>query len=152
MRVLVHAIPAIVAGIAIYFVAFCGFEALQILTSAQSGLGSLARAEFIYALGRVLGLGPDGLVRAAACLGGAQLIVAGTFAIYLFERMIGSTPQKAMETFEAALLLLVILTVAQAIPILAGGSGRIGLHLSNLAVAGLAIVLCRMPTVRSGAV
>ena len=152
MRVLMHAIPAIIVGIAIYFAAFCGFEALQILTSAFFGLGSLARSEFIYALGRVFGLGPDGLIGAAACLGGAQLIVAGTFAIYLLERMIGSTPQKAAETFEAALLLLVILTVAQAVPILAGGSGRIGLHLLNLAVAGLAIVLCRTPPVRSGAI
>lgn len=152
MRLLVHAIPAIIVGIAIYFVAFCGFEALQILSSVLFGLGSLARAEFVYALGRVLGLSPDGLIRTAACVGAAQLIVAGIFAIYLFERMIGSTPQKAVETFEAALLLLVILTIAQAVPLLAGGSGKIGPHLFNLAVAGLAIVLCRMPQVRSGAV
>jgi hypothetical protein len=152
MRALVHAIPAIIVGIAIYFAAFCGFEALQTLSSILFGLGSLARAEFIYTLGRVLGLGPDGLILTAACVGAAQLIVAGTFAIYLFERLVGSTPQKAVETFEAALLLLVILTVAQAVPILTSGSGRIGLHLLNLAVAGLAIVLCRMPQVRSGAV
>ena len=84
-------------------------------------------------------------------MGAAKLIVAGIFAIYLFERMAGSLPQKSAETFEAALL-LVILTVAQAVPLLAGGYGRIGPHLLNLAVAGLAIVLCRMPLLRSGAV
>ena len=64
---------AMILAIALYFTLFWGFDALRILTSPTFGLEDVWRSQYVFGIGRVLGLAPMGLIQLAAFFGTLKL-------------------------------------------------------------------------------
>ena len=64
MGKLSNAAVALIVAIALYFTLFWGYDGLRILTSPSYGLDDVWRSQFIFAIGRLFGLGPIGLIKA----------------------------------------------------------------------------------------
>jgi hypothetical protein len=118
MRRLSGVIGALILTIAAYFVLFWGYDALRILTSPTYGLEDVWRSQVVFALGRYIGLGPQGLIQLAAALGAVKLVVASVCLVHVIERMralfTGRPP--ATEMLEPALIIAVAISVAAAVP------------------------------------
>ncbi|HKA77028.1 MAG TPA: hypothetical protein VKD19_07980, partial [Pseudolabrys sp.] len=63
----------IILAIALYFTLFWGYDGLRVLTSPSYGLEDVWRSQFIFAIGRIFGLGPIGLIKLAAFFGALKL-------------------------------------------------------------------------------
>lgn len=143
MRFLPSTVSLIIASIALYFALLWGFEASRILTSPIYGLDNSAFARIIYGIGRVLHLGPNGLLLAAAFFGAAKLAVASLFICHIVDQ-IGALLGRETdhESLEAALLLVVVATVVAATPaLIEDAPGLLRLHTLHLVLAGVAATL-----------
>jgi hypothetical protein len=143
MRRFSVAIPALITGVSLYFVLVFGREAIAIFSSPTWGLENQTFARAVYGIGRVVDLGPDGLVRLAAFLGALKLAVAVVFALYLADRF---NPYRRGELdhdlLDAAALLAVCSTAIVALPaLLEAAPHLLAPHRPALWLAGLAATL-----------
>jgi len=133
-------------AIAGYFATSLGLDAAWIFSSPLHGLEELRRSEPIFAVGRLAGLQPGGLIGIAMCLGAFELATAAVLVAYLLERMAGDDRMQASrQTLEAALILVAIQSVialAASVVHLDGRSVR--LCVIHLALAGIAVLLARL--------
>lgn len=144
MRNASAAITATILSIALYFALSWGFEALRVLTSATYGLDDVWRSQFVFGIGRWLGLGPGGLIKLAAFFGAIKLTVAGVCAIHVIERIRSLFRGKAdSELLEAGLVLIALASIAAVAPALwSQNSDLVREHTVQLLLAGLAAALC----------
>lgn len=143
MRRFSVAIPALIVGVSLYFVLVFGREAIAIFVSPVWGLENQAFARAVYSIGRVVDLGPNGLLRLAAFLGAFKLAVAVVFALYLADRF---NPYRRRELdhdlLDAAALLAVCSATIMALPALLEASPQLlAPHRPALWLAGLAATL-----------
>ncbi len=66
---------------------FWGFDALRMLMSPSYGLDDVWRSQFIFAIGRLLGLAPVGLLKLAAFFATLRLAVAVICALHISDRL-----------------------------------------------------------------
>ena len=108
MRKLSGAAVAMIMAIALYFTLFWGFDALRMLTSPTYGLEDVWRSQFVFAIGRLFGLAPLGLIKLAAFFATLKLAVAGICAVHIFDRLRSLVGGKAdTDILEAGLMLVV---------------------------------------------
>ncbi|MGB7258716.1 MAG: hypothetical protein WBD48_11625 [Pseudolabrys sp.] len=118
MRKAPGAITMMIMAIAVYFILVWGFDAFRIFTSSTYGLDDPLHSQFVFGLGRMIGAGPDGLIKIAAVFGALKLIVAGVCAWHLLERVRSLFGRKSdTDVLEAGLMLAVIASLAAAAPV-----------------------------------
>jgi hypothetical protein len=144
MRKVSGATIAMIMGIAIYFTLFWGFDGLRALTSPTYGLEDVWRSQYVFGVGHLLGLGPQGLIQLAAFFGMLKLAVAGICAVHIFHRFRSFAGGNAdAEIFEGGLILVVLISIASAGPgVLSQNADLVREQAIQLAIAGLAIALC----------
>jgi hypothetical protein len=144
MRKISIAAVAMIVAISLYFTLFWGYDAFRILTSSSYGLEDIWHSQFIFAIGRLFGLGPGGLIKLAAFFGTLKLAVACICAIHIVDRFRRMTRGEAnSEILEAGLILVVLISIASIGP--AAWSHSTDLmreHTFQLLLAGLAAALC----------
>lgn len=144
MRKVSGATVAMILGVALYFTLFWGFDALRMLTSPTYGLEDVWRSQFVFGLGRVLGLEPMGLIKLAAFFGVLKLAVAAICAVHIADRFRALAGGKAnSEVLEGGLILVVLVCIASAGP--AVWSQNVDVVRENaiqLFLAALAVGLC----------
>ena len=119
MRKVSGATVAMILTIALYFTLFWGFDALRILTSPTYGLEDVWRSQFVFAIGKVFGLAPMGLIKLAAFFGTLKLAVAIICAVHIVDRFRSLAGGKAdTEILEGGLILVVLISIASAGPAL----------------------------------
>jgi hypothetical protein len=115
MRKLSAFAVVMILTIACYFMLFWGYDALRMLTSPTYGLEEVWRSQFVFAIGRVFGLAPLGLIKLAAFFATLKLAVAIICALHIVERFRVMFGAKAdTEILEAGLMLVVIISIASA--------------------------------------
>jgi hypothetical protein len=135
---------AVIIAISLYFTLFWGYDAYRILTSPSYGLEDIWRSQFIFAIGRVFGLGPVGLIKLAAFFGALKLAVACICALHIADRFRCMTRGEAnSEILEAGLILVVLISIAAVGPAAwTHTTDLIREHTMQLLFAGLAVALC----------
>jgi hypothetical protein len=133
-----------ILAIALYFTLFWGYDALRMLTSPTYGLEDVWRSQFVFGIGRTLGLGPLGLIQLAAFFGTLKLAVAVVCGIHIVDRLrslAGGKP--ASEILEGGMALVVLISVASAGPaIWSHNNELLRDQVIQLVLAGLAVALC----------
>jgi hypothetical protein len=143
----VRAIPragtAAIIAIACYFTLLWGLQGARILTSPIYGLDDFSRTQVVYSIGRFFALSPDGLVRVAAFMGAFQLAVAGVFALHILDRLRSlAGPPVEHGILEAALLLVIAVTLGSAVPaLIEGDSSLLRLNTLHMLLASAAALL-----------
>lgn len=144
MRKISGAMTAIILAISLYFTLFWGYDALRILTSPSYGLDEVWRAEYIFVLGRMVDVGPVGLMKLAAFFGAVKLVIALVCAWHIVDRfraMITGTANSEM--LEGALILVVAISIVTAGLAARSGNGEIVREYTiQLVLACLATALC----------
>src|SRR5262249_31588112 len=135
---------ALIVAIALYFTLFWGYDAYRVLSSPSYGLEDIWRSQFIFASGRLFGLGPVGLVKLAAFFAALKLAVAFICAIHIADRFRCMTGgQVNSEILEAGLILVLLINIASIGPaVWSHSSDLMREHILQLLLAGLAIALC----------
>lgn len=143
MRRLSVAIPVIVIGVCLYFIAVFGRESLHIFSSPVWGLDHESFSRAVYDIARVFGFGPTGIVMLAAFLGALKLAVATVFALHIADRIRGLGGSAIdHELFDAAIVLAVVSTFIAALPALLEATPQyLAQHRPALWLAGLAATL-----------
>jgi len=117
MRKASVATVAMILGVSLYFALAWGFEALRALTAPNYGLEDVWRSQTVFAIGRIAGLGPIGLIKLAAFLAAMKLAVAGVCALHIFDRLRALAGGRAnSEVLEGALILVVAVSIVSAGP------------------------------------
>jgi len=112
MRKLSGATSVIIVGIAFYFALAWGAHGLRVLASPSYGLDDVWRAQYIFAIGRVFGLTPLGLIKLAAFFGTVKLAVAAVCAVHILDRLRALLFGKAdVEILEGGLILVVLISI-----------------------------------------
>lgn len=146
MRKISGAAVAMILAIALYFTLFWGFDALRMLTSPTYGLEDVWRSQFVFGIGRVLGLAPMGLIQLAAFFATLKLAVAAICAVHIadrFRHVSSGTP--ASEVLEGGLILVVLISIVSAAPaVWSHNSELVREHAIQLAFAALATALCML--------
>jgi hypothetical protein len=131
-------------AIALYFTLFWGFDALRMLTSPTFGLEDVWRSQYVFGIGRMLGLAPMGLIQLAAFFGTIKLAVAVICAVHFIDRLrslAGGTASP--EILEAGLILVVLMAIISAGPALRSQNIELVREQAiQLALAALATALC----------
>jgi hypothetical protein len=113
MRKLSAAAVAMILAIAFYFTLFWGFDALRMLTSPTYGLEDVWRSQFVFAIGRIFGLAPLGLIKLAAFFATLKLAVAMICAVHIADRFRALAGGKAnSEILDAGLVLVMLISMA----------------------------------------
>ena len=135
---------ALIIAISLYFILFWGYDAYRVLSSPSYGLEDIWRSQFIFAIGRLFGLGPVGLVKLAAFFGTVKLAVACICAIHIADRFRCMMHGQAnSEILEAGLILVVLINIASVGPaVWSHSSDLMREHIVQLLLAGLAVALC----------
>jgi len=135
---------AMILAIAFYFTLFWGFDALRMLTSPTYGLEDVWRSQFIFGIGRVLGLGPMGLIKLAAMFGVLKLAVAIICSVHIVDRFRWLAGGKAdSEILEGGLILVVLVTLASVGPaVWLHNADLVREQAIQLLLAAVAIGLC----------
>lgn len=135
---------ATVVAIAFYFAVRWGYQATLALVSPTYGLDDALRSQAVFALGRMVHLGPVGLIQLAAAVAALKAVVAGTCLIHIFARAFGMFGVRVDHDFlESALMLVVVVTGAILVPgVLYHNPDVVRGVLVDLALAGIAIALC----------
>jgi hypothetical protein len=135
-------VPMILA-IALYFAASWGLDALSAFTSPSYGLDD-ARAQFIFALGGVFGLGPVGLIKLAAFFAGVKLVAAIACAFHIADRFRtlagGKADTRILEGGLITIALICFICIGAAG--LSGNGAALRDQLIQFVLAALAIALC----------
>ena len=144
MRKISIATVALIIAISLYFTLFWGYDAYRVLSSPSYGLEDIWRSQFIFAIGRLFGLGPVGLVKLAAFFGTVKLAVACICAIHIADRFRCMMHGQAnSEILEAGLILVVLINIASVGPaVWSHSSDLMREHIVQLLLAGLAVALC----------
>lgn len=117
MRKASVATVATILGITLYFTLSWGFDALRTLTAPNYGLEDVWRSQYIFAIGRIAGLGPIGLIKLAAFFAAMKLAVAGVCALHILDRLrCLAGGQANSEILEGALILVVAVSIVSAGP------------------------------------
>jgi len=144
MRKFSSASTAIVVAISLYFALAWGYDALRILSSPSYGLDEVWRSEYVFIIGRMVGLDPLGLIKLAAFFGAVKLVVAGACAWHVADRiraMIRGTANA--DVLEGALIIIVALGILSAGLAARSGNGEIVREYAiQLLLACLATALC----------
>jgi hypothetical protein len=114
------AVVAMVLAIALYYTLFWGIDALRVLTSSSYGFDDVYGSQYVFGVGRLFRLGPDGLIRLAAFFAAMKLAAAAVFATHIADRLrclVGGGKPNA-EILEAGLILVVLLSIATVVPAL----------------------------------
>jgi hypothetical protein len=143
MRWLPKSIPYLVVSIALYLVCHFGIESFRILTSPVYGLDHPGLSNVVHGIGGRLALDGDGLIRLGAFFGAVKLAIAVLFAVYLYGRISSLFGHEADHEFvDAAVILIVTVTVVAAIPaVLDGAVDVLAQHRLPLWLAGLIATL-----------
>jgi len=119
MRKASGAIVALIVAIALYFTFFWGIDALRVLTSPSYGLDEV-HSQFIFAVGRLFALSPQGIIKLAAFFAVMKFAAAAVFAVHIVDRLralvTGGKPEG--EILEAGLILMTVLSVVAVAPAL----------------------------------
>jgi hypothetical protein len=133
-----------ILAISLYFTLFWGYDALRMLTSPTYGLEDVWRSQFVFGIGRTLGLGPLGLIQLAAFFGTLKLAVAFICGIHIADRLrslAGGKP--ATEILDGGLALVVLITIVSAGPaIWSHNTELVRDQVIQLALAAVAVALC----------
>lgn len=144
MRKISGATTAIILAITLYFTLFWGYDALRVLTSPSFGLDDVWRAEYVFVIGRMLDLGPLGLIKLSAFFAAVKLVVAAACAWHIVDRfrcMISGTAN--VDILEGALIMVVAISILSAGLAVRSGNGEIVREYAiQLALAFLATALC----------
>jgi hypothetical protein len=117
MRKLSTAAVAMILAIAFYFTLFWGFDALRMLTSPTYGLEEVYRSQFVFAIGRLFGLAPLGLIKLAAFFAMLKFAVAAICAVHIGDRFRALGGGKAnTDILDAGLVLVMLITIASVGP------------------------------------
>jgi hypothetical protein len=118
MRWIIGAATAAVTIIVLYFALRWGGDAVRVFASPTYGLDTFDRSQDVFSIGSALGLHGYALFRVAAFLGAFKLVGAIAFALHLADRVRALAAGRAAEhdMLEAALLLVVLLTLVSALP------------------------------------
>lgn len=118
--------------ISLYFVLFWGFDALHMLLSPSYGLEDTWHSQYIFFIGRIVGLGPLGLIELAAFFAAMKLVVACACAWHIADRFLHLTSGETnSEVLEGALILVVVMSII---------SGGLAVWSSNVVLAREAVV------------
>ena len=136
-------VVAMTTAIALYFTLFWGFEALQVLTSPSYGLDDAFSSQFIFGIGRMVHLGPTGLIKLAAFFGVLKLSAALVFAVHVGDRLRTTVQgEPNLEILEGGLVLVVLIGIAAVVPALwVRNSDLAQQETIQLLLAGLAAAL-----------
>lgn len=144
MRKTSAATVATILAITLYFTLSWGFEGLRMLTSPNYGLEEVWRSQYIFAIGRLIGLGPVGLIKLAAFFGAVKLAVAGVCGLHILDRLrclAGGKPDS--EILEGALILVVAISIVAAGPAVWSNNAELVREQTiQLVLAGIATALC----------
>lgn len=143
MRRFSIAIPFLIVGICLYFVAVFTKEALSIFLSPIWGLDNESFARAVYDISRLFGFGPAGLVMLAAFLGALKAVAAIVFSLYLFGRFVRPFGREIEhEMLDAAVVLALVSTFVSAMPALLEATPQfLAQHRPALWLCGLAATL-----------
>src|SRR6218665_922973 len=115
MRKTSAATVAMILGVAFYFTLTFGLEGLRLLASPNYGLEDVWRSQYIFVVGRYMGLDPVGLIKLAAFFGALKLAIAAICALHIVDRIRSfSTGQSRSEILEGALILVIALGIVGA--------------------------------------
>ncbi|MGH6741507.1 MAG: hypothetical protein ACREDY_21205 [Bradyrhizobium sp.] len=120
MRKASGAVVAMLLAIALYYTLFWGIDALRVLTSSSYGFDDVYGSQYVFGVGRLFRLGPEGLIRLAAFFAAMKLATAAVFATHIADRLrcIVSGAKPNAEILEAGLILVVALSIAAVVPAL----------------------------------
>lgn len=152
MRRFTVAIPFLIVGVCLYFIAVFSKEALSVFLSPIWGLDNESFSRTVYDIGRLFGFGPTGLVMLAAFLGALKLVTAIVFAFYLFGRFARPFGQETEhELLDAAVVLALVSTFVAAAPALLEATPQfLAQHRPALWLCGLAATLSMIERVVQG--
>jgi hypothetical protein len=144
MRKASGAAVAMVLAIALYFTLSWGYEALRMLTAPAFGLDDVWRSQFIFAMGRIVNLGPIGLIKLAAFIATLKLAAASICAVHILDRARTVIGGKAdTDILEAGLMLIVAISIASVGPaVWAHNTELLREHTIQLMLAAVATALC----------
>jgi hypothetical protein len=133
-----------ILAIALYFTLVWGYDALRMLTSPSHGLEEAWRADYVFVIGRMLGLGPVGLIKLAAFFGAVKLVAAGACGVHVVERIRAMFNGRVhSDVLEGGLILVVILSIIAVGPAVWGSNAEVVRQYAiQLALACFATALC----------
>ena len=144
MRKVSGATVAMILGVALYFTLSWGYEGLRMLTAPNYGLEEVWRSQYVFAVGRMIGLGPVGLIKLAAFFGAVKLSVAGVCGLHILDRLrclAGGKPDT--EILEGAFIAVVAISIVSAGPAVWSDNAELVREQAiQLALAGIATALC----------
>ncbi len=144
MRKASGAATAIILAIALYFALFWGLEAVRILMSPAYGLDDVWRSQYIFAVGRLFGLSPIGLIKLAAFFATLKLAAAAICAVHILDRARILVGRKAdTDILEAGLILIVLISIISVGPaVWSHNAGLVREAAVQLLLATVATGLC----------
>jgi hypothetical protein len=144
MRKLSAVAVATILAIALYFTLVWGYDALRILTAPNHGLEEAWRSDYVFVIGRMLGLGPVGLIKLAAFFGAVKLVAASACGMHVIARLRSMFGGRAnSEVLEGGLILVVALSIIAVGPAVWGSNAEVVReHTVQLALACFATALC----------
>jgi hypothetical protein len=144
MRKISSATIALMMGVALYFTLFWGYDGLRVLTSPTYGLEDVWSSQYVFGIGHLLGLGPQGLIQLAAFFGVLKLAVAGICVVHIIDRFRSFAGGKANpDIFEGGLILVVLVAIASGAPAVLSHNVELAREQAiQLAIAALAVALC----------
>jgi hypothetical protein len=144
MRKLSTLTVATIVAIALYFTLVWGYDALRMLTAPNHGLEEAWRADYVFVIGRMLGLGPVGLIKLAAFFGAVKLVAAGACGVHVVDRFRAMISGRAnSEVLEGGLILVVAISIIAVGPAVWGSNAEVVREYTvQLALACFATALC----------
>ena len=120
MRKASGAVVAMIVAIALYFTLFWGIDSFRVLVSPSYGLDDVWHSQFVFGVGRLMHLGPEGLIKLAAFFAVMKLAAAAVFAVHLVDRLRGMLhgDKPNPEILESGLVLVVLISIVSVAPAL----------------------------------
>jgi hypothetical protein len=144
MRKLSTVTVAMILAISLYFMLVWGYDALRMLIAPNHGLEEAWRADYVFVIGRMLGLGPLGLIKLAAFFGAVKLVAAGACGLHIVDRIRCMMSGRAnSEVLEGGLILVVAISIISVGPAVWSSNAEVVREYTvQLALACLATALC----------
>jgi hypothetical protein len=144
MRKMSTVTVATILAISLYFALVWGYDALRMLTAPNRGLEEAWRADYVFVIGRLLGLSPVGLIKLAAFFGAVKLVAAGACALHIVDRIRCMISGRAnSEVLEGALILVVAISIISVGPaVWSSNAEGVREYTVQLVLACLATALC----------